>query len=825
MADEPTNGATSGCPEGRHALSEEQKQRARAAFMAALENSVPPHEICRLNLFTDEEENIIREEVERLLYMPKLPNGGAKERRIVVRLKKMATNEEWAGHARAAHAATVWQTVLPDNPRHAGRYYRRKPLTPTGDKEAYEWTKALRDASHISKEWDKKWFAQLMLDGLPEPVSNFEMVTLFILRKPDGSSDRLVQLRNVLGELSRGEHHKGSLILDAEAFAAPEKFRRWALDKGGFAWSGNQTDLHALHEDNTHWTVGRAINQVSSVGWFPVKNSAGKWKNADGVLEGIWFCEDCAICGGEILLPDEDGIYWRDREGYYLGHRGREGKFLQGKPRMRPELKIGACKLGLPSQVEEPETQNESKKKNPKGGTRPKIRPVPSEMESYREFFEEICRKFYETIGGYEAWLCLGAMFAYGVAPEVFDEKHLFPGLWLHGQMGSGKTEFTGWLMHFWGFHPDKGGISMKATAVGLTIQSENYSNVPLWFDEYRKSNLNEDKEAVLRDSYNREVSPKWSPDGQQRSMKTSLVVSGEGTSSDAATRSRFPHAQVSAADRVENHLEWMNEHKEYFFLFARLLLLRRAEFVKLFRNRLGDWMGTTELRGVSEREKIVHGIDWAAFTAMTDLIGGPPSPGTDPLNPFQMKGHGAFSKFMMEHLKTSSEDVTSETNINVFWTDLMTAFMEGEISHGYFRVECETKQYAPGASHQTGTPGRCRWDSVKLFIYPEPVIASMQQYLVKLRQQVTLSRKDLRDQLSKNEYWIDGKHRWKLNGSTIAGWAFDLDKHPMGLQRVSDEDWEHFMQHPDDPDPRKGPLFSIVHALRKREEGDLPNG
>lgn len=828
MPDEPTSKPPGPVPPGyRYSLSPEQARRAREAFQSALDSAAPPYELGQLHLFHDDEESFIRKEVERMLYEPQLPNGGQKERRMIERLKRLARQTDWAGKDRAAYAASRFEKILPENPRHAGRYYMRKPMTPKGDKKAFDWAVALKESAHESREWDKKWFAQLMLDGLPEPVSNFQMECLFLLRKSDGSVDRLVRLRNVLGETSRGEHHGGSHILDAEAFASPEKFRRWALHKGGFAWSGNQTELHKLHEDNTHDTAWRVINQVDSVGWLRVPSVKGK---TPGMISGIWFCDECAYANGQCLMPDDDGIYWWEGEGYYLSQRGREGVFTQGRPKMRPELRITDCDLakengGTPT-ADVGATLPEKKNGRARGGTRPKIRPAATDAELYRAFFDELCRKFYDTLGGYEGWLCLGAMFAYGAAPELFEDHRLFPGLWVHGQMSSGKTTVTEWMMAIWGFKVSAGIGLMKGTAVGLTQQCENYSNLPLWADEHRQGKVGDDKEAVLRDSFNRQSTVKWSPDGIQRQMRTSFVVSGESTSSDAATRSRFPHVQVSAGSRKADHLEWMTARKEYFFLFGRLLLERRAEFVTLLRGHLSDWLAAKELLGVSEREKIVHGIDWAAFMALTELLGTGLTTG-EGTSPFTITGVAAFKKFMVEHARTSAADVSSETNVNLFWTDFINAFLAGDIDKHYFRLEWKVAEHPPGAPGQTSpTGGRTRWESFKLFMYPEPVIAAVQAYLVKQRANITLSRKDLRDQLSKNSYWMDGpdgkiKKRFGPDGQrteNITCWGFDMDKHPLAYQPCSSEDWDHYLMHPGEADPRKGPLFQIVHALIKEE-------
>ena len=231
-----------------------------------------PYELGQLVLFggneeIDQVEKYLHKEVERMLYEPTLPNGGNKERAMIERLKPMALDARWNGHIQAAYAIKQWKSVLPDNPAHAGRYYRRQPMTRKQDKDNFKWYCDLRDSAHTSRLWDQKWFAEMMLEGLPEPVSNFEMECLFLLKKSDGLVDRLVSLRNIMGEVSQGEQHNGTVILDPEAFASPEKFRRWALGHGNFCWFGNQVDLQKLQEDIARWTAWKVIHRVDCDGW------------------------------------------------------------------------------------------------------------------------------------------------------------------------------------------------------------------------------------------------------------------------------------------------------------------------------------------------------------------------------------------------------------------------------------------------------------------------------------------------------------------------------------------------------------------------------
>jgi hypothetical protein len=260
----------------RYEFTPEQDRLAIAAFEKALDDSVLPYDVGQLGLFHEDDETFIQREIERLLYEQKLPDGGDKERSMIERLEDFVAkiakiNEGWTHLGRLHHAISQWKLMLPDNPRNAGRYYTRRALTPKDDKEFFSEMITTRNTAAATQEWDRKWFAAMMLEGLPTAVSDFEIECLFLLRRSDGSVTRLVRLRNIVGEVSRGEHAYGAVILDEDAFASPENFRKWCLRWGPFNWSGNQTALHLLHEDIGRLSAWKVIERVDYPGWVRVK--------------------------------------------------------------------------------------------------------------------------------------------------------------------------------------------------------------------------------------------------------------------------------------------------------------------------------------------------------------------------------------------------------------------------------------------------------------------------------------------------------------------------------------------------------------------------
>jgi hypothetical protein len=256
-------------------------------------------------------------------------------------------------------------------------------------------------------------------------------------------------------------------------------------------------------------------------------------------------------------------------------------------------------------------------------------------------------------------------------------------------------------------------------------------------------------------------------------------------------------------------HEAWFEKHRGHFYQFTRYLLERRGEFVQTVKHFLDAW---SEQPGLTQRTKTAFGIPYAAFTAMAVML---ESHTGDELMEFR--------KHTVESASAAAADVSAETNVNVFLSDMITAWKAGEINPDAFRLHWTTSEAPPGA------PGQGRWNSYDLYLDPDAVLSSVQLFLSKQRSTSGLKRKDLRDQLSREPYWINGRHDLRFIHSSkqyVAkawGLRIDLMPEPFGYQRITQEQYEHYLTHAGDEmraDPRKGDIFAIVDAMRDKELG-----
>ena len=797
-----------------------------------MDAAIWPSRTAQLEMFAEEEEQYIRQEVARKLWKPLLPNAGPREREFMRLLRKFSRDESLVVilKVRAGKYADALARCLPADEfirkgkkfvTLPGCYYTRRPVTPKTDKALFTAAMELLIEAGAKKDRDKKWLALYLIEGLPVPVSNFEMKCLYLLRGSDGRVTRLVQLMNTKGEVSKGDEIGGADILPNDMGSGAEKFREYVQTVGNFTWgceggAGN-SELQLMQLDVTEEAAYKEVKLIEYCGWHELKVS-GPRVIIPGreILHGFWICAEGILTEpvgdekcGKIERPDEDGVNWYEGEGYAMSRKGRELDYIQGRPKWRPELTIDQVKFDT-SDWEQP------------SGSDNDTAPASSEMYATNPmgaFFREVCRRFYDTAGGMEGYLAVGGVMGYAAAPEIYAKQKNFPSEWVSGQMGSGKSTFCSWLSSLQGLVVPSGMglISKNVTAVGIACQLENYSNILLWLDEFRQHQISADKEPMLRDCYGRQLAGKWTPDGKQRVIRTMTMVSGESTTNDAATRSRYPHVLISEQKRLANHYEWMQNHQEYFFFFFREMLYRRAEFVGLVMEEIETWMNDPALKKVPSREKVTHSVCYAAFAATARILGS-----------HTAEEIVAYRHFLAIHATRAADDVASDVNVNVFIQDLIVAYNAGAIPNSCFRVEGTRMEHPPGS------PNQGLWWEYKLFIDYNQATSHLGIFLTKGRQTVTLRPKDLRDQLSRNDFFIHGKggqlvKRFGPVGSTAnaPAWGILVDKHPLGYRKVSDEDLQAALLPDRDKtmdhvgmvfrescgDPRKGTLFAIVEG------------
>jgi len=734
-------------------------------FERVLNSAQPPSDYRQPELFDLEAINTIKLGVSKKFRKPCLAWGGARELKIAKKLLKCLS----ALGADERAAGLVEQLAFQYRDTLGGYYLFKTCLTDKSEREL--WTARLASARK-SENWDVAYVAEKLLNGRPVRFTDFVMEASYSIQLVAGEHiDRIVRIQNVSGEVRKRAK------LDSESFAQPSKFRKWLLDMGNFKWGEGEKELNKLQEDMNRDLAYRMVYQVAHFGWHDESK--------------LWLFDDCAITPeGNLLLPDEDGIIWWQGLGYQLSQTDREGEeFAQGRPKMKPTL-------GL---VHHPNWSYELKEES------------EDDPEAVRWLFQDFAIRLKETVGGNEAYMGLGAVLAFAVAPEFYARNKWFCGLWIHGERGSGKTTVACWLQRLFGLLMDSGMNLNTCTRVGMLIAAQQYCWLPLWFEEYR-SDIDPQKVAVVRGLYNRDLGVKKEFGDGRRKILSNAIITGEATSHDSATRQRFAHLQVAESCRQANHLEWFHDNSNLFFAIGRYVLRHRAQFIEEFQKAFREWCESKAMKDAGERSKLVHGVAYAGFVAAAIL--------------FQSHAQtdlSAFRDFMIGHTIKAGIDVKSELNINVLWQHIIDAFKLGVFGQGeelrrYFKVIGKTLAHPPGA------PSQGPWMSYMLYFDYNAVMEILREHLARQRISLPLNRQDWRDQLSKNPSWVEPppgrshKQRFGNGKSPTRCWCLNVDLHPMGYLPVSDEELTESRSSTDWADPRKGELFLIIHAAEKQE-------
>jgi len=767
----------------------------RAAFENVLETAIRVRELDKAKLFDAAAQRIIRDRVDLRTYDPALPWGGPAERKLAGELRKLATGKlrEWSG--RIIPLAEAYEAT-------SGWYYEMRLSEQRREKLLAE----LRDIEGT----EQMLFLRVALKGTPSRVAAFKIQPYYVLLKPDGGRERLVRLTNIRGEQS------GVVALDESSFTAPRDWRRWLARAGNYGWEKGEGPLQALQRDINFKLARREVTQLVCYGC-----------ERPGAL---WFSDDCAYADdGTVIRPDKEGIFWhqgcgytflRDKENIPHGEEGQSFR-LKGVPRMQPETGLIFNPAGKFQLAD----------------------GVGDDPAALRELLGTFIIHLNASYGGFDGLMLVGATVAYFGGPEVYRLRSEFPGIWITGAKGSGKTYTAKWLTALHGFTDLEAGLSFKtSSAVGAQIAMGQYANQPVWGDEYKENELRDaNVRGVVHGGFNREVPSKWSADGRVRTIRSNFLVTGETTCNNAATMSRFISSVASRERRQgspeaqASRLNWLHEHRKFLFVIGRAVLRKRATFAARMIEHLTRWEGSPELVETEPRGRFSYGVAYAAFLALNELI------------PVYTKHDCAqFEAWLTEKAQESAREVSERVELNLFWKAILSMFATGwfgktaeEIGR-YFKVVDQKRAIPRLSEHQLqdalADPRRVL-NVPRLALRPSLVFPKMNEYMRNQGGPLPPSQSDVQSQMRVLSYFVPGPkqgHQLKFGAGAKNNsycWVIDLVEFPeLGVREVSDEIWAASFYRDGNPDhgviptdewvdPRKGELFAIVDALLKKND------
>jgi hypothetical protein len=752
-------------------------------FMQVLTSGVPVEKLARSGQYPRETERWFEKKLERLLYVPKLPSGGPDEKRQAFRLSKVAGRLKTDEEGRFPKGAKTWLWMLANKYRELpGCYYIFK-LPPDAVKAG--WLKAKEDAAE-REDAEARFICDTVLKGIPEPISDFVVEPLFVLVEVNGTRCRVVRIRNIHGEVSE------PLRWPSEQFSAPKAMRIWLNDNANCAnWAAGERELQHLGMDIGQALAGKEVREVVIRGYH--------------YDSGLTFFEDCAITPcAKRLRQDSNGVFWWQGKGYLMSEKDQEGDPY----RMGPNEKVDG----------------------------PMMHPtVVDNAGELRDIFRQMAKDMHDALGGYEAWLAMGAVLAQGAAKAIFERYTALPTLWVCGEQGHGKSSFVRWLMRIWGYSV-KAGVQLPGTTqAALRGALQQYADLLVWLDEYQPS-CEAWVTELLKGMYDRGGSIKKTFGEMARAIRSSVVVTGVATPSDGQLRSRCLYVQVAREKRINYSEERFREmdmvRSLQFYRLGRFIIEHREEFSELVLGQIDVWVKDAKLRDVEERTRILHGAAYGAFAALS----------------WMLESHTAqelheFKLFLRGYVEVAQKDVKDQLFVSLFFEDVLSAAKAGFFGETpsemrrYFKVKDKESEADAAVSAYQREKGQldpyCAWKGKLLYIASKDCVEQVMGYRRSIGKPATLSKKDLHDQMKGRPFFVEPPAARRTHtirfegGGQETAWCIDVDKIDIGLVPVSDEDFDaslrkadgNFIERVEWQDPRKGALFTLIDQLTPKQQ------
>ncbi len=597
----------------------------------------------------EEKHRIINCKLKKLTYEREVPIGGTEEKRKIQILRKCPDSYKDLLNVRYIMASLN---------KCIGCYYQPNFLTKEERGAVVKQKKEIIKAGDCCESIEEEagieaalLAVNILLAGVPEPISNFTISCDYTIKTRTGTHERLFILTNTNNVKS------GCCQPEAKDLSSPTKFREFLLSRGGYNWLGGQKVLDLLIKDLDVESEWRQINELDTIGL--------------DIDSGLYILGDCAFGKKpfDVIFPDHENIIWNQGAGYRIDPDDL-GEFAHKIPPMF-------------FQSDDDETPQQVFQK---------IMDDPEkEKQEVTAILEELIWNMMGTTGGLEGVLLVCAALAYAVAPETIKKHNSQHGIWLHGQAGSGKTDTARQLMCIWGYilSYDIPTMGEGTTNVGMDRLMSQYCSWMMHLDEFREDEANKAKVASLRNAYNRQSKKKGRMDQTKKTNSytplTMPIVTGESTTTDAATKSRFIGIILSAEKRHGTPSEQADRYKnmmlnaEKYHRIGRWIMLNRKTFAKAVMAELAQFLSDEEVSKAipTARLRTTYGPAYAVYRSLDSIFN------ITHTEEIRQK----FRKFTLGYVAKAAEEVAQVNFTTKFWDDVASLYTRDHRVRKYMRV------------------------------------------------------------------------------------------------------------------------------------------
>ena len=399
-------------------------------------------------------------------------------------------------------------------------------------------------------------------------------------------------------------------VLSADMMVSRMAFQKFCYERGDLEYHGSDVQLQEIWKWVFMNQEGVGIKRLYTWGY-------------DAEVDA-WFFSNGAYKNDEFYPVDEDGIVWIGDEGYSL-----------------PEYSVDDF---APPSLDNDNSLNEVS-----------IASIFSHM-----------RKIMKPE---HARLLLGWTLGNFFLADILIKFKVYPFLFMHGKMGSGKSTYANICSSFFGFKIN--GVSFSSTPVGIITASQKLCGPPIWIDEFRNSDPRiAEKINILRSIYDRSTRIKGSKKNGEikaASSRATLIISGEEHPKDAAFNSRCIQLPIHRSDeenKGNDSFQWIMKNRSLFNSVGHWVLSNKVELWNKISERISDYFQSFDANEITLTDR--SRIHYSIIGSVADVIIGEDA---------------EFSVLLAEKALSHDKDVYNDQAFNVFCNDLLNMQLAGRIT------------------------------------------------------------------------------------------------------------------------------------------------
>jgi len=290
---------------------------------------------------------------------------------------------------------------------------------------------------------------------------------------------------------------------------------------------------------------------------------------------------------------------------------------------------------------------------------------APTDDISVKDIFD----KTKDFIEDHHARLLIGWTLGNFFISDILKKYNVYPFLFMHGKLGSGKSTYANISSSFFGFKIN--GVAFSSTPVGIMTAAQKQCGPPIWIEEIRNSdNKMAEKINILRSIYDRSTRIKASRKAGEikaASARSTLILSGEEYPKDAAFNSRCVHIPVFRDTDVstdDESFNWVMEYKSMFNEIGHYILTNRKKLWAEIDERIDSYIESFDADksiSLTPRSK----IHFSVLGSVADVLIGEDT---------------EFSMKLAQEAVTHDSKVFEDQALYVFFDDLQNMSASGKL-------------------------------------------------------------------------------------------------------------------------------------------------